>query len=298
MTPLRQRMLDAMVLRGMAARTVEAYIHAVVGLAKHYRRSPDVLSCDEVQQYMVHLHRDRKLSFSSVNQAACAFKFLYGTVLELDPRQFDIPFARAPQRVPELLSREEVARLLSCAPHYTAATFLKLAYGTGLRLNELCHLRRRDVEAAPDRMCIRVVQGKGKKDRLVPLAADTLEVLRLWCNTHPVRGLPGTDDADWLFTSRADPTRAMCDQSPQRWYRHAVAAAGITKHGGLHTLRHCYATHMLEAGVDVYTLQQWLGHSQVETTARYLHLVRPDSTVAARGASLSLLQALPKNPPR
>jgi integrase/recombinase XerD len=297
MTPLRQRMIDAMTLRGLAARTVEAYVHAVFGLAKHYRRSPDSLSCDEVQRYMLHLHRERKLSFSSINQAASAFKFLYGTVLELDPNQFDIPYARGPQRLPELLSRDEVASLLSCAPNYTAATFLKLAYATGLRLNELCRLRRRHIESEHDRMCIRVVQGKGNKDRLVPLAPDTLAVLRQWCDTHPVRSEAATVGADWLFTRRSDPTLAMHEHSPQRWYHQAANAAGLTKQGGLHTLRHCYATHLLEAGVDVYTLQQWLGHRQIETTARYLHLIRPDSTLAARGASLSLLQALAPHPP-
>ena len=293
MTPLRQRMLDAMQLRGLAARTVEAYIHAMVGLTKHYRRSPDTLSADEVQQYMVHLYRQRKLSFSTVNQAASAFKFFYGTVLGLDPRGLDIPYARVPQHVPELLSRQEVARLLACAAHAMAATFLQLAYASGLRLNELCHLRVRDIDDAPDRMCIHVVQGKGGKDRLVPLAPDTLEVIRRWRAVQPSR-LLGADAAQaWLFALRSDPRKPLFDQSPQRWYRAAVATAGITKHGGLHTLRRCYATHLLESGVDVYTLQQWLGHRQIETTARYLHLVRPDSTLAARGASLSLLRALP-----
>ena len=292
MTPLRQRMLDAMALRGFAARTVEAYIHAVAGLSRHYRCSPDQLCVQQVQEYMLHLHRDRRLSFSTVNQAACGFKFFYGTVLGLDARQFDIPYARVPQQVPELLSRREVAMLLANAPHVTAGTFLRLAYATGLRLNELCHLRWRDVHAEADRMCIHVRQGKGGKGRLVPLTPDTLAVLQQWRALHP-RAAGGEQAADWVFTSRADRSKPMHDQSPQRWYRAAANAAGITKHGGLHTLRHCYATHLLESGVDVYSLQQWLGHSHVQTTARYLHLVRPDAAVGARGASLALLQALP-----
>lgn len=292
MTPLRQRMLDAMALRGLAARTVEAYIHAVVGLSRHYRCSPDLLSAQQVQDYMLHLHRDRKLSFSSVNQAACAFKFFYGTVLGLDLRQFDVPFARVPQQVPELLSRQEVALLLAHAPHATASAYLRLAYATGLRLTELCHLRWRDVHAEADRMCIHVRQGKGGKGRLVPLTPDTLAVLQQWRALRP-RAAHGDDVPDWVFTARADRCKPMHDQSPQRWYRAAANAAGITKHGGLHTLRHCYATHLLESGVDVYSLQQWLGHNHVETTARYLHLVRPDAAVGARGVSLALLQALP-----
>ena len=292
MTPLRQRMLDAMALRGLAARTVEAYIHAMVGLSRHYHRSPDLLTAQQVQDYMLHLHRERRLSFSSVNQAACAFKFFYGTVLGLDLRQFDVPFARVPQQVPELLSRQEVALLLAHAPHATASTYLRLAYATGLRLTELCHLRWRDVHAEADRMCIHVRQGKGGKGRLVPLTPDTLTVLQQWRALQP-RAARGDDAPDWVFTARADRNKPMNDQSPQRWYRAAANAAGITKHGGLHTLRHCYATHLLESGVDVYSLQQWLGHNHVDTTARYLHLVRPDAAVGARGVSLALLQALP-----
>ena len=296
MTPLRQRMLDAMALRGFAARTVEAYIHAVAGLSRHYRCSPDLLTAQQVQDYMLHLHRDRKLSFSTVNQTASGFKFFYGTVLGLDARQFDIPYARVPQQVPELLSRQEVALLLARAPHVTASTFLRLAYATGLRLNELCHLRWRDVQDAPDRMCIHVRHGKGGKARLVPMTNDTLAVLQQWRALQP-RAPRAPEVADWVFTSRADRCKPMHDQSPQRWYRAAADAAGITKHGGLHTLRHCYATHLLESGVDVYSLQQWLGHNHVQTTARYLHLVRPDAAVGARGTSLALLQALPELEP-
>lgn len=299
MTPLRQRMLDAMALRGFAARTVEAYVHAMVGLARHYRCSPDLLSVQQVQDYMLHLHRERKLSFSSINQAACGFKFFYGTVLGQDLRGFDVPFARVPQQVPELLSRQEVAALLTHVPHVTAGTFLRLAYATGLRLNELCHLRWRDVHDEPDRMCIHVRQGKGGKGRLVPLAPDTLAVLKQWRALQPPRPCEPhvPDAADWVFTARTDRTLPLHDQSPQRWYRAAVTAARITKHGGVHTLRHCYATHLLESGVDVYSLQQWLGHQHVQTTARYLHLVRPDAAVGARGASLALLKALPLNEP-
>lgn len=300
MTPLRQRMLDAMVLRGFAARTVEAYIHAMVGLARHYQRSPDALSVDEVQRYMLHLHRERGLSHSTVNQAASAFKFFYGVVLGRPVTEFDIPYARAPQRVPEVLTRQEVAQLLGCAPNPTAGVFLRLAYATGLRLNELCHLRWRDVEMAPDRRCLRVVQGKGSKDRLVPLAADALQMLHHWQAVRAQAGQAGESaqqrdaaDKGWVFSGRSDSNLPLLDQTAQRWYHVAAKCAGITKGGGPHVLRHCYATHLLEAGVDLYTLQQWLGHKQVTTTARYLHLVRPDSTVADRGASLALLQALP-----
>ena len=161
MTPLRQRMLDALVLRGMALRTQESYIDAVARLARHYRRSPDALSAQEVQDFLLYLLRERQRSRSTVNQYGCAFRFLYGTVLGLDGEAFHIPLGIAPQRLPEILSREEIARLFAVTTQLKPRTFLMLAYGTGLRLSELRQLRVGDIDSHADRMCIRVVQGKG-----------------------------------------------------------------------------------------------------------------------------------------
>jgi integrase/recombinase XerD len=285
MTPLRQRMLDAMVLRGMAVRTQEAYIDAVAKLAKYYRRSPDLLDASEVQKYLLHLLEERGLSRSTVNQCSCACRFLYGSVLEREAQAMQIPLGRAPQRLPQILSREELARLFVWSPSVKARTLLMVGYGTGLRLSELCRLRVNDIDSARDRMCIRVVQGKGGKDRYVPLADDLLEMLRAWrLQAKPV---------GWLFASYHDKTRAVDGGSAQRWYYRARKAAGITKQGGIHTLRHCYATHLLEAGVDLYSVSQWLGHNHVSTTARYLHLARPDLPDGARREPLKLLGALP-----
>jgi integrase/recombinase XerD len=284
MTLLRQRMLDALVLRGMADRTQESYIDAVSRLARHYRRSPDTLSAEEVQRYLLHLLRERNLSRSSVNQYGCAFRFLYGTVLGLNGDSFQIPLASAPQRLPEILSREELSRLFAVIQQLRSRTFLMLAYGTGMRLSELCHLRVADIDSHADRMCIRVEQGKGAKDRYVPLSQDVLQVLRVWWRSvHP---------REWLFASAHDSAQSLHVKSPQRWYRAACAHAGITKRGGIHSLRHAYATHLLEAGVDLYSLQQWLGHNHVSTTTRYLHLARPDAPDGARRKPLELLGAL------
>ena len=285
MTPLRQRMLDALVLRGKAVRTQEAYIDAVVRMSGHFGRSPDTLTSQEVQQYLLHLLRERKLARSSVNQYGCAYRFFYGTVLGWDGDAFQIPLAPAPQRLPEILSREELARLFAAACHDKARTFLMLAYGTGLRLSELCHLRAEHIDSHADRMCIRVEQGKGGKDRYVPLADDVLQLLRAWWRSaHP---------GPWLFGALRDASQPLGPKIAQRWYYGACAHAGITKRGGIHSLRHGYATHMLEAGVDLYSLQQWLGHGHVGTTMRYLHLARPDQPDGARAARLSLLSALP-----
>ena len=290
MTPLRQRMLDALELRGMAVRTREAYIDAVARLARHYRRSPDALSADEVQAYLLHLLRERKLARSSVNQYGCAYRFLYGTVLGLDGHVFQVPLAPAPQRLPEILSREELARLFAAARQLKARAFLMTAYGTGLRVSELTHLRVEHIDSAIDRMCIRVVQGKGAKDRYVPLDAEVLQLLRAWWRVAHPQG--------WLFSAARDPHVPLDVKSAQRWYRAACAHAGITKTGGIHTLRHAWATHTLEAGYDLYSLQQWLGHRYVSTTTRYLHLVRPDVPDGAKHAALSLLGALPAVAPR
>lgn len=289
MSPLRQRMLDAMVLRGMAVRTQQSYIDAVARLARHYTRSPDALDAEQVRAYLLHLLRERRLARSSVNQYGCAFRFLYGSVLGLDGDAFQIPLAPAPQRLPEILSREELARLFAAVRLAKARTFLMSAYGTGLRLSELCHLRVEHIDSAADRMCIRVVQGKGAKDRYVPLGQDVLALLRAWWRL--------ARPAAWLFSAARDPAQPLHEQSAQRWYRAACAHAGIIKQGGIHSLRHAYATHLLEAGVDLYSLQQWLGHGHISTTTRYLHLVRPDVPDGARREPLNLLGALPSATP-
>ena len=288
MTPLRQRMLDALELRGMAVRTQESYIDAVARLARHYKRSPAALSAQEVQGYLLHLLRERQRSRSTVNQYGCAFRFLYGTVLGLDGEAFHIPLGMAPQRLPEILSREEIARLFAVTTRLGPRTFLMLAYATGLRLSELCHLCVADVDSHADRMCLRVVQGKGGKDRYVPLEQDTLDVLRAWWH--------GAHPRSWFFASR-DGSQPINDATAQKWYQAARTRAGITKRGGIHTLRHCYATHLLEGGADLYSLSQWLGHRHVSTTARYLHLARPDAPDGARRDPLKLLSALPSMPP-
>lgn len=285
MTPLRQRMLDALVLRGMALRTQESYIDAVSRLARYYRRSPELLSAEEVRQYLLHLVRERQLARSSVNQYGSAFRFLYGTVLGLDGHAFQIPLAPALQRLPQLLSRAEIAALLSHAHDPRTHALLCCAYGLGLRVSELCALRVEHIDSATDRMCVHVVQGKGGRDRYVPLSEDLLALLRRHWRSHRPR--------QWLFGPRDGEPRPPHIQYAQRGYCRARDAAGIKKTGGIHTLRHCYATHLLEAGVDLYSLQQWLGHNHVGTTTRYLHLAQPGMPEGASREPLALLKALP-----
>lgn len=209
LSPLRQRMLDAMVVRGKAVRTQGAYIEAVAQLGCYFGCSPARLSSQQVQDHLLHLLRDRKLARSTVNQYGCAFRFFYGTVLGWDGAAFQIPLAPAPQRLPQILSREELARLFACACHDKARSFLQLAYGTGLRLSELCRLKAEHIDSHADRMCIRVEQGKGGKDRYVPLADDVLQVLRRhWRTARPA--------GPWLFAALSDAAQPLNPCNAQR----------------------------------------------------------------------------------
>lgn len=291
MTPLRKCMLDAMILRGFAQHTQETYLGAVIRLSQHYNCSPDKLSDEQVQAYLLYLLQELHRSRSTVNLTSCAVRFLICDVLGQTERRVQIPLGRSPQRLPELLSRAEVAALLGATTSIKARTFLMVAYASGLRLSELCHLRGRDIDSAPDRMCIRVVQGKGGKDRYALLTPDLLEQLKLYWRTCRV----GAKGDDWLFTSRRDPTQALACGCGQYYYYTARSAAGITKEGGIHSLRHAFATHLLEAGVDLNSISKLLGHAQLSTTCRYLQMARPG--ISTGGAALALLSQLPSIPP-
>jgi integrase/recombinase XerD len=291
MTPLRLRMIDAMVLRGFAARTQETYLIAVGQMARYHHCSPELLSDEQIQVYLLYLLQERHRSRSTVNITSCAMRFLVCEVLGQTERRPQIPLGRTPQRLPEVLSRAEVAALLAVPMSAKASTFLTTAYASGLRVSELCQLRGCDIDSAPDRMCIRVVQGKGGQDRYGLLTPELLDELRLYwrtCRRH-------AHSVDWLFPARSNPSRPLDRTSGQRYYYLARDGAGITKVGGIHTLRHCFATHLLEAGVDLNSISRLLGHAQLSTTSRYLRMARPG--YSAGGDALALLAQLPKTPP-
>ena len=287
---LRQRMVDAMELRGFAARTQQAYVGAVDLMARHYGVWPGSLSDEQIQAYLLHLLRQRGLSRSTVNQAACAARFMVCEVLGEADRRPQIPLGRRGQPLPELLSRSEVAALLAAARSTRVRAFLQTAYASGLRLSELCGLRVGDIDSSPDRMCIRVRNGKGGQDRYALLSADLLGQLRqYWLACR--RGARG---ADWLFPAHTDESRPLDPGMGQRYFYAARDAAGITKAGGIHLLRHCFATHLLEAGVDQNSVSQLMGHAHLSTTAGYLRLARPGR--GAGPAALALLSNLPPMP--
>jgi site-specific recombinase XerD len=275
-------MIDAMVLRGLARRTQQAYLSVVAQLAAHYHCSPDRLDGAQVKAWLLHRITERHLAYTTVNQAVCALKFFFDTVLGRRAEAITIPYAHTPQRRPEILSREELARLFEAATNLRTRTLLMTAYAAGLRVSEVCALRVADIDSAPDRMCIRVVAGKGGKDRYTLLSPSLLEALRVYWRICKPRV--------WLFPRATDAARPFDIGSAQRAYYRARDRAGITKTGGIHTLRHAFATHLLEAGVDLATLAKLLGHGHLSTTQRYLHLARPGSV--AHDSPLDLLRRL------
>jgi len=261
MGALRKQMDGDLVVRGMSVRTREAYLGAVAGLAKYYDRRPDRVSEAEVQKYLLHLIEERKLAWSSCNIVAQGLKFFYRVTLKRSQAQFVIPRARQPQKLPEILSREEIAALIQNTLNLKHRAILMAAYGAGLRLNEICHLKIGDIDS--DRMTIRVEQGKGAKDRYTLLSPRLLaELRRYWLAYRPT---------GWLFTRR-DRTHPIADGTVHRLYHAAKRRAGILKDGGIHSLRHAFATHLLEAGVDVHTIQRLMGHAHISSTLRYFHL--------------------------
>jgi site-specific recombinase XerD len=280
MTPLRQQLLDALELHGFAQRTREAYLHWAIELARATHTSPDQLEGPDIERFLLHLLRERHLAPATCNQALHALRFLWCEVLKRPQVLVDLPSAKVPQRLPEILSREEVARILDATPNLRNRAALTTTYAAGLRVSELAHLRVSDIDS--QRMALRVEQGKGGRDRYTLLPAPLLETLRFyWLAYRP---------HTWLFPQRhAD--RPIDGRQAEKWFYDARDKAGITKKVGIHALRHAFATHLLEAGVDIHTIQELMGHASLTSTQRYLHLARPEAL--STSARLNLLAALP-----
>ena len=261
MSPLRQQMIDALRVRGYSPRTRDSYLYAVAKLAAYYHRSPDKLTVDEVAAHLQYLACERELSASSCRQYLHAARFFYLHVLGRADFDVPIPVPKNPQRIPQLLTRAEVARILAACPNPKHHMMLELCYGCGLRVSELCALRVSDIDG--ERELLRVTQGKGAKDRIVLLAASLLDRLRAyWRADRPEH---------WLFPSTLLPAQPLHITALQKVYRQAKKQAGVERTGGVHGLRHAYATHVLEQGLPVHQLQRLLGHRSVQSTMRYMH---------------------------
>jgi integrase/recombinase XerD len=267
MTQLRDRMLEELERRNYAPGTARAYLFAVKQFAEHFHRAPDQLGAEHIREYQLYLFRGRKLAAKTVSQRVAALRFFFVKTLKRHHMLEHLPFPRLPEKLPTVLSRDEVSRLLAASANRLHRSMLMTMYSTGIRRAELCRLKTSDIDS--QRMVVHVHQGKGRRDRDVPLSPALLEELRgYWRWMKPKTFLfPGVVDGWRADVPISDKTVWFACQS-------AARAAGIEKHISPHTLRHSYATHMLEAGMDLRTIQVLLGHASLDHTTVYLHLSR------------------------
>jgi integrase/recombinase XerD len=269
MTPLRQKMIEDLQLRGYSPGTQEAYVRAVRQLAEYYDKGPEQISEEELRRYFLYLTNEKQVSRSTSTIALCAIKFFYEHTLQRQWPTLDLIRPGKDHKLPVVLSTEEVRDLLNTVrkPHYRVC--LNTLYGCGLRVSEGCTLQIGNIDSA--RMAVHVRGGKGKKDRYVPLPESVLSMLRRYWATHrhPI----------WLFPKQSSSgSSAIQATQPQNYQglsyalKAAVKECGIHKHVTLHTLRHSWATHLLEVGVNLRLIQAWLGHESLRTTALYTHL--------------------------
>lgn len=281
---LRDRMVRDMEVRGLAPRTQEQYVRGVVGLVRFYdNTSPLRIDGEMVKDYLYHLTTQRKLAWSTVNVVRSGLRFFYEVTLNRQDVSTATAPRKTPQRLPEILSKEELERLFGSVANVKHRALLMTAYGAGLRATELVHLKVTDIDS--DRMMIRVDQGKGRKDRYTILSERLLKELRACWLTHR--------SPTWVFVNR-NTQLPLTRHTPWNVLTTARKRAGIHKAGGIHVLRHCFGTHLLEAGVDLRTIQMLMGHRSLATTARYLRVAR--KTIDATQSPLDLLniENLPK----
>jgi len=282
MTPLRRRMLEDMTVRNFAENTQSAYLQQIIAYAKFFHRPPEELGPEEVRAYQVYLTQTRMLSPGSVSVATGALRFLYKVTLKRPWAWEEIPMPKRPFKLPVVLSPEEVMHFLESIHNIKHRAILTVAYAAGLRISEATHLKVTDIDS--QRMMLRVDQGKGKKDRYVMLSPRLLEELRAyWKVVHPKL---------WLFPGELSGqpiTRSALSQACQKAHR----ASGIKKPISPHSLRHAFATHLLELGTDLRTIQLLLGHRSLATTSRYLKVAT--TTVCATSSPFDLLPKV--NPP-
>ena len=284
MSPLREAVLLQMRLRGFAVKTVEAYIYAMEQLCGFHRRPLETLTCAEVQRFLDEIITVRKLAWATVNVYFSAYRFLYEQVLKRTGREFSIPPRGRSGRRPGVLSRDEVERLIGAPRNLKHRALLAMAYGSGLRVSEVVRVKLADIDRG--RMMLRVEQGKGHKDRYTVLSSRALALLGdLWRAEHP---------GEYFFTG-PDGVRPVCAGTAQAVYYEALRVSGVRRVGGIHVLRHCFATHLMEAGVDIYTIKRWMGHTALVTTGRYMHVTAEH--LATIKSPLDTLYDTPPVPP-
>ncbi len=265
-SPLRQRMIEDMNSRKLSAGTQKVHVRSCQRFAAFLKRSPDTASPEDIRRFQLHLV-DGGVSICNRNRIMTGLKFLFRVTLRRPDLAAEIYHIREPQKIPLVISTDETKRLLAVAKSLKVRVLLSLAYGCGLRAGEVVRLRVGDIDSAQN--IIRVVQAKGRKDRHVMLPHDLLGLLRQWWKLRPTRYDAGLPPAErWLFPGRR-PNRPITTRQFNRLFHEAAMAAGITKPVTLHSLRHSFATHLLERGVDIRVIQALLGHDKLDTTARY-----------------------------
>jgi len=284
-SPLRQRMIDDMTVRGFTPSTQRGYLVAVKNFTVFLGRSPDQADTEDLRCYQLQM-RTLGASATTMNAAVSALRFFFGVTLGRGDANAGMTTVREPKRLPVVLSPGEVERLLNAAPGLKYRAALGLAYGTGLRASEVVSLKVMDIDS--ERVVIRVEQGKGRKDRYAMLSEPLLALLRAWwVEAHECgKMLPG----GWLFPGQ-NPVNHLTTRQLNRAFHAAKDAAGIDKPVCLHTLRHCFATHLLEQDVDIRLIQVLLGHKKLDTTARYTHVA--NSTLHAVKSPLEHLKLPP-----
>jgi integrase/recombinase XerD len=276
MTLLRERMQHDMLIRNLAENTQTSYLLQVSSFAKHFHRSPELLGPEEIRAWLVHLREERKLAPASLGPTIGALRFLYRVTLKRDWSDEDFPLPRKPVRLPVILSLEEITTFFGSIASLKQRTILMTAYAAGLRVSEVVHLKVTDIDS--QRMMIRIRQGKNRKDRYVMLSPRLLEILRTyWRDAHP---------RDWLFPGDI-PGRPISRDAVALACRVARQRSGIQKPITPHSLRHAFATHLLEAGTDVRRIQLLMGHRSLSTTAKYLKVAT--STICATSSPFDLL---------
>jgi integrase/recombinase XerD len=284
-TTLRQRMLEDLQIRHYSPTTIRLYLYAVREFAKHFGKPPDQLGAEHIRRFQLFLTKEKKVSTSTYVLTVCALRFFYTHTLHRKVAIERIPFPRGERKLPPILSRDEVKALLEAPHDLRHRAMLAILYGAGLRVSEVARLKVADIDSARNVLWVR--SGKGRKDRQALLPPKLRELLRCYWRTRR--------PADWLFPG-ADPTQPISVKTIFRACRQAAHSAGIAKSVHPHVLRHAFATHLLEAGVNLRTIQFLLGHARLETTARYLQVA--DVNVRATTSPLESLESLCLIPPK
>ncbi|MCP3922082.1 MAG: tyrosine-type recombinase/integrase [Desulfobacterales bacterium] len=262
MTQLRQKMINDMKLRRFAPGTQKLYVYAVEGLAKYYNRSPDLISEDEVFSYLIYLQEEKKLEWGSCNGLAAGLNFFYKTTMKEENIKFKIPKRKHTRKLPAIFSRSDLKKLFDATDNMRNRMILTTAYSAGLRVSEVISLKPEHIESS--RKLIRVEQGKGNKDRYTLLSSKLLKDLKIyWKRYHP---------KEYLFYPMGNPQRPLTKNMAWKIFNKAKEKAGLKRGRGIHSLRHSFATHLLEDGVDLYSIKTFLGHSSISTTMIYLRL--------------------------